>query len=196
MIHHNGMMFSEVTDAGGRLLIDVPALSEQATFIASFASGDGAVATTTVEELNGFDRAVVQMQGNSGIGLHAREFGADYGETGHIWAGQAGNVVDGVTGHGGFLIQLGDATLENPLVAEVYSFPSAIAKEVGEVALSVDIEITQANCETDIEAQTLQTSRGEKLKVQSLDVSMPACDAVGDFLLLKNIVNDMKLAFN
>jgi hypothetical protein len=27
-------------------------------------------------------------------------------------------------------------------------------------------------------------------------MSMPTCDAVGDFLMLKKLVNDMKVAFN
>ena len=71
-----------------------------------------------------------------------------------------------------------------------------MAKEIGDIALSVDIEITASNCYKDIEAQTLQTSRGEKIAVHTLDMSMPTCDAVGDFLMLKKLVNDMKVAFN
>ncbi|WP_439110946.1 hypothetical protein [Lentibacter sp.] len=196
VIHHNGMMFAELTDSAGKFRTTVPALSETAVFIASFAGGEGAVANATVEELSSYDRAVVQMQGNSGIGLHAREFGADYGERGHVWRESPGQVADGVTGYGGFMIQLGNTSLETPLLAEVYSFPTGMAKEIGSVALSVDIEITNANCDQDIEAQTLQTSRGAQITVQTLDMSIPACDAIGDFLMLKNMVNDMKVAFN
>ncbi|MCV2892546.1 hypothetical protein [Lentibacter sp. XHP0401] len=196
VIHHNGMMFAEVTDDAGMFTTTIPALSETSVFIASFASGEGAVANAKVEEISSFDRAVVQMQGNLGVGLHAREFGAAYGEKGHIWREAPGEIADGATGFGGFLIQLGDASLESPLMAEVYSFPSGFAKEIGSVELSVDIEITAANCNKDIEAQTLQTSRGAQITVQTLDMSMPACDAVGDFLMLKKMVNDMKVAFN
>lgn len=196
VIHHNGMMFSDVTNGAGRFNTTVPALSKEAVFIASFAGGDGAVATATVEEIDIFDRAVVQMQGSFAINLHAREFGAQYGDTRHIWTGHPGDIVDGVTGHGGFMLELGDRSLENPLIAEVYTFPTGMAKEAGSIALSVDIEITAENCDKDIEAQTLQTSRGEKIAVQTLDMSMPACEAVGDFLMLKNLVNDMKVAFN
>ena len=196
VIHHNGMMFSDVTNSAGMFSTTVPALSTAAVFIASFAGGEGAVANATVNEINTYNRAVVQMQGNFSISLHAREFGANYGETRHIWSEHPGDIVDGVTGHGGFMIELGNRNLENPLIAEVYSFPSGIAKEVGDIALSVDIEITSENCNKDIEAQTLQTSRGEKIAVQTLDMSMPACDAVGDFLMLKKLVNDMKVVFN
>ncbi|WP_438990174.1 hypothetical protein [Lentibacter sp.] len=196
VIHHNGMMFSDVTNNAGILSTTVPALSKAAIFIASFSGGEGAVANATVDDIDTYDRAVVQMQGDFSISLHAREFGADYGETRHIWNERPGDIVDGVTGHGGFMIALGNPSLENPLIAEVYSFPTGMAKEVGDITLSVDIEITSDNCNKDIEAQTLQTSRGEKIAVQTLDMSMPACDAVGDFLMLKKLVNDMKVSFN
>lgn len=196
VIHHNGMMFAEVTDANGSFETTVPALSEAAVFIASFAAGDGAVASTTVDALKLFDRAVVQAQGPNGISLHAREYGANYGEKGHIWSGQPGSIADAATGDAGFVIQLGDATLENPMTAEIYTFPTAFAKEAGEVALSVDIEITPENCAQDIEAQTLQANAGGPVKVQNLDMSMPDCSVTGDFLVLNNLVNNLKVASN
>lgn len=195
-LHHNGMMFAEVTNAKGTLETTVPALAETAVFLAAFANGEGAVANTTVESLKFYDRAVVQMQGADGISLHAREYAAEYGANGHVWTETPGSVADAATGHGGFMIQLGDKSLENPVFAEVYTFPTALAKTAGEVVLSVDIEITDRNCSTDIEAQTLQTSAGERLTVQNLDMSMPDCDTVGDFLVLNNLVNDLKVASN
>ncbi len=196
VIHHNGMMFAEATDSEGSLSVKVPALSETAVFIASFSNGDGAVATTAVKEITGFDRAVVQMQGQSGIGLHALEFGSDYDDAGHISAASPRTVADGASGHGGFLVSLGDATLESPLVAEVYTFPTTMTKQAGDIALNVDIEITEANCDKDIEAQTMQISQGADMLVHDLDLTMPGCDAVGDFIMLKKMLNDLKVASN
>jgi len=196
VIHHNGMMFAEAIDSEGSLSVQVPALSETAVFIASFSNGDGAVATTAVKEITGFDRAVVQMQGQSGIGLHALEFGSDYDDAGHISAASPRTVADGASGHGGFLVSLGDATLESPLVAEVYTFPTTMTKQAGDIALNVDIEITEANCDKDIEAQTMQISQGADMLVHDLDLTMPGCDAVGDFIMLKKMLNDLKVASN
>ncbi len=196
VIHHNGMMFSEVTSETGAFEMTVPALAEAAVFMASFASGEGAVANATVDSLKFYDRVVVQTQGATGISLHAREYNAEYGQKGHVWSGQPGSIADAATGHGGFIMQLGDAALQNPIVAEVYTFPTALAKDAGEVTMSVDIEITSANCALDIEAQTLQTTAGARLKVLDLDMSMPDCNAVGDFLVLKNLVNSLKVASN
>lgn len=196
VFHHNGMMFAAATDGKGEVSVKVPALTETAVFIASFANGDGAVATTTVDEIAGFDRAVVQMQGGSGIGLHALEFGAGYEDSGHVSLASPRTVADGASGQGGFLVSLGDPELESPLIAEVYSFPTSMTKEAGEIALNVDIEITEANCNKDIEAQTMQVSGGGDMVVRDLDLTMPDCDAVGDFIMLKKVLNDLKVAFN
>ncbi|MBU2981065.1 hypothetical protein KO498_04485 [Lentibacter algarum] len=196
VIHHNGMMFAEATDSIGTLETTVPALAETAVFIASFASGEGAVVTTNVDTLPSFDRAAVQVQGTSGISLHAREFDAEYGTEGHVWSDTPGSIADAATGQGGFVLQLGDATLDNPITAEVYTFPTSIAKTEGEVLLSVDIEITATNCGQDIEAQTLQTDSSGGIKVQNLDMTMPDCDTVGDFLVLNNLVKNLKVASN
>ena len=64
----------------------------------------------------------------------------------------------------------------------------------GDVELSVEAEVTQNNCDRDVEAQTIQISAGGKPLVQDLVLAMPGCDATGDFLVLKNLVNDLKIA--
>jgi hypothetical protein len=59
VIYHEGMMFHEITEADGRLNIEVPALAEDAFFIAAFNDGVGAVAITDVPEVSLYDRAVL-----------------------------------------------------------------------------------------------------------------------------------------
>lgn len=195
-IHHEGMMFSEVTDAAGHLEVTVPALSQTAVFIASYKNGAGAVASTKVATLANFDRAVVQSTNESAVSIHALEFGADYGDDGHIWAEEPGKIENAATGEGGFLMQLGDPALPKGHVAQVYSFPSHLAENGSEVDLSVEVEVTNGNCGRDIEAQSLQVHTGGKIHVQSLELTMPDCDAVGDFLVLKKLVDDVKVARN
>ncbi len=190
-MHHNGMMFSEVTNHDGTLTVTVPALAKMSVFIASFANGEGAVASTEVAELKNYDRTLVQSDAQSAVSLHAMEYGATYGEVGHVWAETPRGAVSG-----GFLDLMGNPALENPLVAQVYSFPVHMAKQPGDVSLSVDVEVTGVNCGHDIEAQSIQTLGGAAPVVQNLDMSMPDCDAVGDFLVLKNFVNDLKVAHN
>ena len=128
--------------------------------------------------------------------IHALEFGSEYGEDGHVWADSARDQSSASLGEGGFLSVLGNPDIDNAYVAEVYTFPTDVAKRSGEVVLSVEAEVTASNCGRDVEAQSLQISAGGPLKTQDLVLSMPDCNTVGDFLVLKNLLNDLKVAGN
>ncbi|MBV7395076.1 translocase [Mameliella sediminis] len=193
-IHHQGMMFTEVMQPDGTLFLTVPALAEQAVFIASFAGGDGAMTSAGVSSLPFYDRVAVQWKGEAGLQLHAREFSAEYFSEGHIWAASAGNLTAAARGEGGFLTRLGRADAPDALVVEVYSFPAGTAQRSGEILLSVEAEVTDLNCATKVEAQTLEIREGGDLRTRDLAIEMPACDALGDFLVLKNLVEDLTIA--
>ena len=129
------------------------------------------------------------------LGLHALEFGAGYRDEGHVWSERTGDVERAAQGDGGFLTRLGNSLVPGALVAEVYSFPTGGAKREGSVALSVEAEVTAGNCGTTVEAQMLDRRGSGRLGVNDLSLDMPACDsAVGDFLVLNNLVEDLKIA--
>lgn len=195
-MHHNGMMFTQVTDESGSAEMLVPALSSNAVFIVAFPNGEGAVATAEVTTLGNYERAVVQWKDNSGVALHALEFGADYGSDGHVSSQAPRDPAAAATGNTGFLTRLGDPALAEALLAEVYTFPAGMSGQDGEVRLSVEASVTEANCGRDIEAQSLQLGRSGALKVQDVTLAMPGCEAVGEFLVLKNLLNDLTLARN
>lgn len=192
VIHHQGMMFSIVTDAAGTAQVSVPALAEVAVFVAELDGGQGAAATAMVPELAGFDRAVLQWQGLGGMQLHALEFGAGYDDAGHVWAGAAR--VAGITD--GFITPLGDARAAVPMLAEVYSYPIDAAAQDGAIDLSVEAEVTAANCGRDLAAQSIQITPGAEVAVVDLTMTMPDCSAVGEFLVLDNMLTDLTLASN
>ena len=193
-IHHNGMIFTQVTDDTGNLNVNVPALSGDAAFVLAFANGEGAVAKALVEDLGDFNRVALQWKGQSGFEIHARENGAEYGENGHVWRGAPGDIADAVTGQGGFLTRHGDLSAAEPLLAEVYSFPTVAGEQSGEVALSIETEVTTVNCGLEIEAQVFQISTDGAINSQSVTMSVPACDSIGDFLVLNNLLQDLKVA--
>ena len=193
-IHHNGMMFTEVTDTGGMVEVMVPALTEMAVFIAEFADGDGAVATTQVTSLPFYDRVVLQWADDVSFEIHAREFGAEYGSDGHVWSGAARDMTAAALGQGGFLTALGDADAFAPRLAQVYTFPTATAAQSGTVDLTVETEITAANCGRMIEAQALELRADGDLRTRDLSLNMPGCEAIGDFLVLNNLMDDLKIA--
>ncbi|MDQ7071505.1 MAG: hypothetical protein Q9M48_12350 [Rhodobacterales bacterium] len=195
-LHHNGMMFSVATDATGGFSLQVPALAQTAVFIVAFANGEGAVVTSQAPSLEFYDRVVVQWRGASGLQLHAREYGAQYGDSGHVWAQSAREITFAARGQGGVITRHGDESMAEALVAEVYTFPTGTAQSDGEILMSVEAEITASNCGREIEAQTLQVTANARLKVQELTLAVPDCDAIGDFLVLNNMLNDLTIARN
>ncbi|MEH6645559.1 hypothetical protein [Sulfitobacter sp.] len=193
-VHHSGLVFNQTTDAAGAFKITVPALAKEAVFVVAFTSGEGAVAQTIVEEMADFDRVALQWKGETGFQLHAREFGADYGSEGHVWSGAARDMTYGVTGQGGYISSLGDPDVPDGLLAEVYTFPKNATKNTGDVALSVETEVTAKNCGLEIEAKTLQTGSDIDITTRNLTLSVPDCDATGNFLVLNNLFEDLKVA--
>ncbi|WP_299045044.1 hypothetical protein [uncultured Tateyamaria sp.] len=195
-VHHNGMMFTETTDDAGDLTIQVPALTRNAVFIMAFSNGDGAVVQASVPDVDQYERTTLQWRGLAGFELHAREFGAEYGQTGHIWSGVDQNA-DGMTqGENGYIMRLGDAQSAETLIAEVYTYPSGHSAKSGVIDLSVEAEVTHNNCGLEVEAQSLEMMTGGQMKTQDLTLAVPGCDAVGSFLVLNNLVADLKVASN
>lgn len=193
-IHHQGMMFSAVTDADGQLTVAVPALQEDAFFIAAFDDGQGAVAITDVPDLSMYDRAVLQWQGVEDVQLHALEFGAGYGDAGHVWADATADQTLAVDGNGGFLTRLGNENAILPLMAEVYTFPTGMTSRDGNIVLNVEAEVTARNCGREVSAQSLQLGPLSELTSIDLSLMMPDCAAVGEFLVLNNMFEDLTLA--
>lgn len=193
-IHHQGMMFTVLTDDAGMTDILVPAIAQDAFFISVFEGGEGAVTSVAVPELANFDRAAVQWQGVNGVQLHALEFGADYDTDGHVWAASVGELDFVAPSQAGFLVRLGDETRDTPLMAEVYTFPSGAVSRDGTVALSVETEVTAQNCGRDISAQSIQIDPTSSPTAIDLTMTMPECDAIGEFLVLKNMFKDLTLA--
>jgi hypothetical protein len=193
-VHHRGMMFTQTTSSDGTLTATIPALDENALFIFAFSNGDGAVTQIKVPELRQFNRSAIQWKGYAGFEMHAREFGAEYGAAGHVWSGAARNSSYAQQGVG-FLTRLGDMSAVDPLMAEVYSFPKRAGEQSGIVDLSVEAEVTALNCGQEIEAQTLEVTDGD-VKTHDLILSVPDCDAKDTFLVLNNLVQDLKVAAN
>lgn len=190
-VHHTGMMFTATTSDSGHLDVTVPALSRKAVFVVELSQGAGAVATAEVPDLGDFDRIVLQWSGNTGFQLHAREFGAAYGSAGHVWSGATETSGDEGLGH---VTRLGDSELQQPNLVEIYSFPLNDAHRAGTVDLSVEAEVTAATCGRDIAAQSIELRRDAAPVTQDLTLSMPECSDVGGFLVLNNLVDNLKIA--
>lgn len=193
-LHHQGMIVSVLTDQDGNATVMVPALTQEAVFIADMPGGFGAAAIVTVPDFPNYDRAVLQWQGDTGLGIHALEFGADYQEDGHVWAASARTFASAQDGSGGFLMRIGDVPFEGAMIAEVYTYPSGMTQRDGTVELSVEAEVLSSNCGRAIAAQSIQVTPGQDDQALDLTMTMPDCDAIGEFLVLKNMLRSLTLA--
>ncbi|MBY6056367.1 hypothetical protein [Leisingera daeponensis] len=188
-VHHSGMSFTVSLDSAGHYAAQLPALTRTAVFIAESASGPGAVAVAEVSDFGAVEHVVVQWSANSGFELHAREFGAAYGSAGHVWHGATAGT------SAGRIIRLGDENLLAPRIAEIYSVPASVSGQSGSVALTAEAEVTGSNCGRDVFAQALQLRAG-RLSTRDLVMAMPDCEAQGSFLVLNNLLEDLKIAAN
>ena len=195
-ITHQSIVFDEMLGDDGTLSLEVPALEADAEFSVSFENGRSTTASAAVPTIALYDRVLVQGVGETGIQIHAREFGAAYGDAGHVWSGAPRDASMISNGDGGFMTVLGKPGDKDHLVSEVYTYPVAISRAVGAVDLSIETEVTAKNCGKTVSATAVTVFRGGLPEVSDLSIDVPSCEAVGDFLVLKNPLGDLKLASN
>ncbi|WP_170606431.1 hypothetical protein [Ruegeria arenilitoris] len=186
-ILHSGLTFTASTDANGTLKLTVPALSEYAIFLISFGDDKGTVATTHVPDIEAFERVALQWQGETELQLHALEFGASYGDDGHVWASSESNGT-------GSVIHLGQPENSGTRQAQIYSYPNGPETPTGEIALSLEAEVTESNCGSALNVQTLELRGDRRLRSRDLTVTLPDCSTSEDFLVLNNLLQDLTIA--
>ena len=193
-IRHEALRFAEILDESGSLTVDVPALAETAHIEVQMGEGTVWKTSTTVPDFDDFERVALQWQGQAGVELHAFEYGAARGHPGHIHAGNPRTPQRAELLGVGFLSKLGSVS-DGPK-AEIYSFPSEVAQNTGTVRRWMMVAVTEANCGREIEAQVLRPMPGTGLEPMELSLTVPGCDSVGEFLVLNNLLQDMRIAAN
>ncbi|WP_170335701.1 hypothetical protein [Ruegeria arenilitoris] len=186
-LHHSGMTFTARTDEDGRIDLTIPVLSEYAIFLISFEDNAGTVATTHVPDFAAYNRVALQWRGNTELQLHALEFGASYGEAGHVWANPQAQGV-------GNVVHLGVAGSASAHNVELYTFPAGQTDQNGEIALTVEAEVTEANCGRELSVQSLEIRADRRLRSRDLTLPMPDCSADQNFLVLNNLFEDLTIA--
>jgi hypothetical protein len=193
-IRHGDLVFSQVTNALGSFKTDVPALFSPAEFSVEFQDGARAETVVNLDDLETYTRVALQWQGFAGLHIHALEFGADYGEPGHVWSGAPRGPEFAASGRGGFVARLGNEGGLAPRTAEVYTFPAGLSEEDGVVRLSIEAEVAPMNCGREISGQTIQPEDAGAPPAVALSLAMPSCDAMGEYLVLKNVLRDLRIA--
>lgn len=183
VLRHAGLAVTLRSTATGAVFTALPGLQSDATVEVMFADGTTIGGRTELAELAGLRRFGVQWQADDAFQLYGYEAG------GVVSAAAPGQPPLGdAPSAGGYLTRLGDAGVDAPLLAEIYTYP------VDEAADPViEAAVTPATCGRELLGETL-SSVGGVVKVTDLTVAMPDCDAVGDFLVLKNLAPDLTLA--
>lgn len=191
---HAGLKFSEQLDPEGGLVILAPAMMDAANFVVTFEDGARKTVTATVPDLAEYERLALVWQGGTGLQLHALENGAFYGEAGHIWAETPSTPDNAVSGLGGFVSALGSSA--NGYATDVYTFPVSLMRNGEAPDVSIEAQVGETTCGTRIAGSILHANPGRAPTVSDLSMSVPGCDAVGEYLVLKNLPQDLKIAGN
>lgn len=195
-VRHGDLVYSARMSDLGTYMAEVPALTAEARVKVTFRDGSYTTAEAHVPLADTVDRVALVSDRRSGLQIHALEFGADYGDAGHVWSGRPRDPASADKAGGGFVTVLGDASIEDGQMTEVYTFPANTRNRDGVVRLSVEAEVTAENCDRDITGRTLQRQADGSIKPVTLTLALPACDAVGEFLVLKNLLRDLRIASN
>lgn len=183
VLRHAGLAVTGKTSASGSYFGSLPALTALADVEVLFASGDREEASIAMPDAADIRRFAVQWQDEDAFQLHAFEGGAGYSDPGHYSAAMTGSPEAG-----GFITLLGDSTTDLPLLAEVFTFAPGLDAQI-----VLEAAVTETTCGREILGETIM-AEGGSVNITDLSLSMPSCDAAGDILVLKNLVEDMKLA--
>jgi len=180
VLRHAGLAITARTSITGSLFLSLPALDMNGEVTASLKGEDditGAVAMPALADLRRFG---VQWQSDDAFQLHAFENGAAFGAPGHVSAA----VLQGVAPGSGMMTLLGDATVTLPMLAEVYTYPASGMPEV-----VVEAAVTVRTCGRELLGETISSAAGIATTME-LTLATPDCTAIGDILMLNNLVAD------
>lgn len=192
-VTHAGLTVDTRIGPDGQLAMMVPALAENATLTLGFTDGRLQSDSTYVPDLAQHERVVLQWEGPATMLLHAYEFGAEYGQAGHVHAGQPR--APGQDGHG-FLSVLGDPAIVDGRRAQVYSYPRGEAPRTGSVRLEIEAPVTDASCGKPLDATAIEMLGGVVGELRAISLEMPACDGEGGYVVLPGALPDLRIAMN
>jgi hypothetical protein len=183
VLRHAGLAVAEVLPADGKLILDLPALNATGEVSVLFPDAEIATGAVAIPEALAIRRFGMQWMADDAFQLHVLEAGADYNQPGHVWADAP------VSPNGGYMMALGNPTLDLPMMAAVYTWP---ADQGIPADVMVESVVTEMTCGRELLGETL-AMQGGTVTVTDLTLAMPECDALGDILVLKNPGLDVTL---
>ncbi|MBE2276652.1 MAG: hypothetical protein IAE87_10175 [Rhodobacteraceae bacterium] len=184
VLRHAGMTVAETLDDKGILVLDLPALEARgqvSVLLPDAVTAEGAVEIPDIAQMRRF---AVQWMADDTFQLTALENGAAYGEPGFVSAENP------VSPNGGYLMSLGNPAETLPMLAQVYTWPGDGKTRAEPV---IEAVVTDLTCGREMLGRTLLSDNG-RISSKDLSLAMPDCTAVGDILVLNNLVDGTTLA--
>ena len=169
----------------------IPAVSEVAEITYRMGAGAPVETTVTVPDASAYTRVALAWPAGAEVALHALEFGAGPGSSGHVTHTRSAS-----PDSQGRVLRLGAAALEDAGQAEIYSLPAGSSDREGTIRLTVSARVTEATCGTALELVSIRASVDGMPVIRRHESQLPDCANVGDILVLKNILDDLKIAAN
>lgn len=192
-IRHGKLMFTARTGHTGMLVLTVPALERAAIFSAEFADGVRLRTAQSISELADFERVAIQWNGAVDLSLHAYEFGARTDAAASA-AGNKAALRD--TDARSFSVKLGDASVEDPILVQVYSLRLTGPLVDGIVQFVVDAAPSETLCDQSEVLRSHHSKRGRLVGSAGLVFKMPACGTATQSIVLNNALRDLIIAGN
>ena len=176
-ISHAGMSFTGMTDDKGGYTATIPALAAKGEVSVHLDSGRDLTAARLVPDLGSVARIALATRGTTGLHLSALIKDAEFGGPGHIHPENPGLPTLGL---GGFLTRLGDPTLAQPVLAEVFTAPANKPDSHIEIVATVEA----GNCGHDVLGTTFSQNGTVLPTTGAISFAMPECDALGEVLVM------------
>ena len=186
VLRHAGLAVTGKIAADGTYQTVLPALSVAEAVEILFQDGSKTSQIVSMPEVAAMRRFGVQWQGVGAFAIQSFENGADLGQADVISVSNPGAAQSGV------MTLLGDASVENPLMAQIYTYP---ANPLRSTQVVVEAAVTGQTCGHDLLGDVIFSEAGQARTVD-LTLAMPDCSGIGDFLVLKNLATDLKIAAN
>lgn len=188
VVRIGALEITALTSPRGTLDLTLPALQSPVETSVRLAGGTTIAAQADIPDMDRYSRVAVQWRGQDAFRLDAREFGAARDTTGAV---SPDSPPAPGTIRGGFLSRLGDATVQMPMLAQVYTLPREQSTG-GRADLLVEAPVTPSTCGREMHGQVLR-SGGTPSEVS---LTMPPCHPAiqGQFVALPGLVPSLEVA--
>jgi len=178
-VAHAGITISGMTSHIGSFDTEFPALESPANVTVRVENGAPTILGAEVPDIDRFERVALGWEGDAEFRIVASRDGK--------------RLKPGTTLRE---MRLGDPAATPARMAEVFSYPVADETDPGIIRLALEVPVTKGNCGGEARARLVRKSPGFDPEAADLAVAVPDCSAVGEYLVLKNLLRDVRIARN